>query len=703
MIQRLWTPTGAFITGALLLLPAWIRAQEPADSPLRITSSFGRAIRADEAIELRLNRRLEPASGRLALIIADTDWSALLESTELGVVFRPTILTLPIGEHKLEVFLVSTANEWRSLAQHKIRIIAAAARRTEIDPTFDVTNKGQIAEGHRPSASAPPRATFQDFSVNGSIRTSVARGGWTGRMQMSVLGVSNRGEALRVRERPESAPLVDLADYLVSAGNDWMTLSLGHVSFGTHRQLFNGFSSRGALAAVRLGPRMDVALSALHGSSIVGWNHVLGFERREHRVVGATVGLEMFPRRPGGLRLEGSWMDGDLLPLTGFNEGRVNDAEESRGGGLRVIASDVGGRFRMDGGYARSTFLNPNDALRAQGSTAAPIPEASRNAQYLDVSYAVLREKRIGADTRANVVAAYRTERVDPQYGSVMTDLKTDLSQHAVDLSANVGTAALQAAYTRARDNLDEIPALVKTLTDAILVNAAAPLLSVLRGRPHAVNSSAKGRWWPLLTYSLNRIHQRGRGVQTDTESLTLQLPDQVATDQLLGFDWDMTRWRVGYRVNHTYQDNRQAGEASSDLANLVQNITVDLAAGPQVDLQMAVAFERAENRKLARIDYTRRVGVNGMWRMPSHTVLTGGVSSTALEDDGKTSDAGDVDFNLELSKKVPLFKNKLGPRHAQLFVRYSRQVGHRIDRLFALDDRRQLWTFNTGFNLTLF
>ena len=263
-------------------------------------------------------------------------------STERGAVFRPTTVSLPIGEHELEVFLVSPSNEWRSLGRYPLRIVAAAALpRTELDPTFELTNKGQIAEGHRPSTSAPPRATFQDFTLNGSIRTTVARGGWTARMQMSVLGESNRGEALRVRERPETAPLVDLADYLVSAGNDWIALSLGHVSFGTHPHLFNGFASRGALAAVRLGSRADVAISALHGSSIVGWDYALGFERREHRVVGATVGLEMFPSRRGGLRLEASLMDGKLLPLTGFNEGRINDAEESRGGGLRVIASDA--------------------------------------------------------------------------------------------------------------------------------------------------------------------------------------------------------------------------------------------------------------------------------------------------------------------------------------------------------------------------
>lgn len=520
---------------------------------------------------------------------------------------------------------------------------------------------------------------------------------------MNVLGVSNRNEALRVRERPDTAPLVDLADYLVNAENNRFALSLGHVTFGTHPHLFNGFASRGALAAVRLGSRADVAISALHGSSIVGWNHALGFERRDHRVVGATVGVEMFPRRPGGLRFEASLMDGKLLPLTGFTEGRINDAEESRGGGLRVIANDAGRRFRMDGGYATSTFVNPDAALRAQGSTAAPLPALSRDARYLDVSYAVLQERPIGAATRANLVATLRHERVDPQYGSVMADLKSDLSQNTIDVKGGVGAATMQVAYTDARDNLDEISALVKTFTRAIQFNAAAPLPSFLKAGTNPGDSPGERRWWPLVSYSLNRIHQRGTGLQVDTGSSANGLPDQIATDQVLGFDWHIDQMRVGYRVNHTFQDNRQSGDEGSDLANLVQNITFDLPAGARIDLQMAVAFERADNRKLARIDYTRRLGLNGIWRITSRTILTGAVSTTALEDAAKTSDAGDLDFNLELSTKVPLFKIEAGTRQAQLFVRYSRQVGHRIDRIFALDDRRQLWTFNTGFNVSLF
>jgi hypothetical protein len=699
LIQYDLTRAGAWFFGVLLLLPAPLSAQGHSDSALSVTTTFEKPVQVDEPIEVRLNRPLDPATERLAVIIGQTDWSGLLVSTDRGAILRRTSIPLPVGEHDLQLYLVSPSNEWIPLGSYRLKVISAAATpaRPEFDPTFQVTNKGQVAEGHR-STGPPPRATFQDFGLNGAIHTAMAGGGWTTRMQMSVLGVSNRKEALRVRDQPETAPLVDLADYLISTERDHITISLGHVTFGRHPQLFNAFASRGVTAAVRLGSRADVALSALHGSSIVGWDHVLGFERREHRVFGATVGLEMFPTRPGGLRLEGSWMDGRRLPLTGFNQGRIDDTERSRGGGVRLVATDVSRRFRADAGYARSTFLNPNDALRAQGSTAAPLPQATRGARYVDLSYAVVHEKPVGRATRANLLAGYRHERVDPQYGSVAADLKSDLSRQAFDVRGNVGAATMQAAYTQARDNLDGLAALVKTVTRAIQFNAAAPLSALF-----PASASANSRWWPMATYMLNRIHQRGTGLQPGPASPAVQLPDQIATDQVLSFDWYTDRWRIGYHVNRTLQDNRQTDSDATDLVHLAQNITVDLTAGPRLGLQMAVGLERAENTKLARVDSTKRVGLNGIWRITPGTVLTSLFSTTVFEDSGKTTDAGDVEFNLEISKTVPLFGTRPGSRHAQLFVRYSRQAGHRIDRVFALDDSQRRWTCNTGFNVTLF
>jgi hypothetical protein len=391
-------------------------------------------------------------------------------------------------------------------------------------------------------------------------------------------------------------------------------------------------------------------------------------------------------------------MDGKRLPLTGFNQGQINDTEQSRGGGVRIIATDIRRRFRADAGYARSAFLNPNDALRAQGSTAAPLPQATRGARYVDVSYALIHEKRVGPATRANLVAAYRHNRVDPQYGSVAADLKSDLSQHAFDVRGNVGAATMQATYTHAGDNLDGLAALVTTVTRAIQFNAAAPLAALF-----PASASTRTRWWPVATYVLNRIHQRGTGLQPGPAFPTLQFPDQIATDQLLGFDWFLDRWRIGYSANRTVQDNRQTGDAVTDLAHLAQNLTIDVTAGPQLGLQMAVGFEQAENTKLARVDSTRRVGVTGIWRITPGTVLTSLFSTTVLEDSGDTTDAGDVEFTFEISQTVRLFGAKPSARHAQVFVRYSQHSGHRVDRVFALDDRRRRWTCNTGFNVTLF
>jgi hypothetical protein len=698
-MHRIAKTTATILLAAIALAPAPVTAQDAAGG-LTVTPQFGSDVRTSDPLELRVDPPLAPSDGRLAVVIGHTDWSGLFERLDSGIVYRPTSVRLPEGDHEMVVYLVSPANEWRPVGRFRLRILpgerGSAGRQANVAPRVEIGNKGQVGSGVGPSTSPLPRDTFQDFTVNAGMQATVSRGAWSAASEINLLGVSNRAEAVRFGERQEGAPLVDLMDYRIGIRNHRIELALGHVSFGSHRHLFNGFASRGALATLRFGPNVDLALTALNGSSIVGWDNILGLEQRRHRVAGATLGIEIIGARPGALRLEASLLDGRLLPRTNFNEGAITDAEQSHGGGLRLVASDARQRFRLDGGYARSTFTNPTDPLLAQSLAIVPVGEETRDARYADVSYALLQEKPVGR-TSATLVASYRHEQVDPLYGSVIADLQSDLLQNTVDLTGSLGAATAQVSYARARDNLDDIASIVSTSTRVLQVNAAVPLASVTGG-------GTGGSWWPSLVYGLNQVRQRGAGVPVNAGfNSVAQIADQVATDQALGIEWQWPVVRAGYRVNRSYQDNRQSGKDGSDLATLIQQVTLALTPGARLDLQVDLAFERALNKELARTDLTRRIGIGGSVRIARHTVLAGLVSTTFLEDQARTSSGRVADLSAELSQTVPFPRLGLFGPQGQFFVRYARQSARRLDRLFAIDDSQRLWTVHTGFNLSLF
>ena len=243
------------------------------------------------------------------------------------------------------------------------------------DPKLDVGNEGQVAEGHTPDANQPPRDTYQDFTTNAGVSTVHARNGWTVQSQLNVVGVSHREKALRFPQEGPDAPRVDLADYRVDVEKGGVRASLGHVTWGENRHLIKGFGSRGATMSVRLGRRADLTAAWLSGSSIVGWSNFLGVDRRQHRLGGASLGLEAFPARPGLLRLEATALTGSLLPISGFSQGVVNDAETSRGwacASWRPRRASAGSR--PDTAGAGSTIPGTRSSIRAPRSSRCARP-----------------------------------------------------------------------------------------------------------------------------------------------------------------------------------------------------------------------------------------------------------------------------------------------------------------------------------------
>ncbi|HEX7038084.1 MAG TPA: hypothetical protein VF210_20125, partial [Pseudomonadales bacterium] len=626
-------------------------------------------------------------------LIDDTDWSSLFDIRPDVLTFRPGTLRLPAGEHDLVVYSVTEDNQWQEIGRTRLRVLTPRGfERAEVAPQVDVTNAGQLLEGHSPAGNLPARERYQDFTVAAALRSTLERNGWQFSTNVGLLGVNTREQAVRFGEAGENAPLVDLASYQLELTRGPIGLSLGHVSFGRHRHLAQGFQSRGPLVSARVNRAVDVTFAAVNGSAIAGFRNPFGLNDRNHQILSAIIGLEAIPSRPGGLRVEATVLDGSVLPNAGFNQGVVNDAEQSRGLGVTVLASDPGQRFRLDAGYSRSDFENPFDPLLASDFDLVPVRRVSRAAQYLDATWMLVQNARAETGRPVNLGLTVRHERVEPLYRSVSAPVRADILQNAVELTGSVGQLNTMASYTWDRDNLADVPSILTTKTRRAALTVAMPVMGL-----------DAPSWSPRVTYTLDRTHQFGAGVPVDGGFNESHVPDQVSAQHIVAIDWQTVRWRAGYRFDRSLQDNRQVGRALSDLFNLANTITAGATPHPNLDLDVELGFDKAENREFTEIDITKRLLVSGHWRVTPASTLAGTVSRTGIRDRAGTGESRATEMHLQWTRTVRLLRRNPRVLNGQFFVRVARQSSIAYELLFGVDDRRSSWSLNTGFNLRIF
>ncbi|HYJ45506.1 MAG TPA: hypothetical protein VEV81_02760, partial [Pyrinomonadaceae bacterium] len=466
------------------------------------------------------------------------------------------------------------------------------------------------------------------------------------------------------------------------------------------RQLINNFSSRGLSVTVPISKRLDLSGALMNGTSVVGFNNFFGLSRTKHQVASGTLGIEFLPKRPGGLRLELSVLRGSLLPLNNFNQGSVTDAEKNYGGSIRVTGSDKAQRLRFDGGFARSRFTNPADPLLYQGRNVVAVRPVSRNARYLDISYDLLRNYKLVESRPLSLSLAYHHERVDPLYRSVAAPAQADRQNNQLDASGSFGDIAFTADDTRGNDDLAGIKSILKTLTRRNAFSLSFPMASLFGIRAHP------SKWFPRLAYNFDRVHQFAAFVPVGGDFSSLaQIPNQLSTSQNFSADWQLsTRLRLGYRFNHSFQDNRQFTRERADLLDEVNGLTVGLNPLKTLDLNFDVNAERASNFEQNAINTNLRFGTNLTWRMTKTMVWALSASTTGAGDRARINHRRDADFDVQYSWRfLTTEKNRWKKVQGQFFIRYANRYGLTRDNLFGFFTLTKFQVFNAGLNFTFF
>lgn len=756
MIAMLFPVLGLSTGGPIHLQRSTINVpriqEQPRDSELRVTASFSarQSVQPSEPIELLLSSALKESDGRLGILIGDTDVSSLFSQVDLRLRYDANLWPLPVGESTVTVYLVSNTDEWKELERFTLVVENESANRegsnhalpndfaaafvntsyfdrfasmlaprlsladestSTQEPTGPSANparkKGKIKfvpsmtfgvtprpiQSTFPSPGTPRQTPFANLGMQASLKNQATYGSFSSEMSADFAGHSVQQEAIRFGDLGDKAPRVDLSSYLLQFQTGPVKYALGHVSFGTQRHLANNFSSRGITITVPFLKRFDFSAAAMNGTSIVGYDNFFGLNRRRHQVLSGTLGFEMFPKRPGGLRLEVGGLNAHFQPLSGVNRSAITDEERSRGFSLRLIANDKTGRFHFESGFSRSFYINPSE-----DPTIAELPGLTKNAHYVEASYQIFKDFSLSKTRKANLTVAFTEENVAPLFRSLGASTDADKIRYGFSLSGSVDEISGQFAYLNLHDNLKSLPSMPRSLNGSISLSLAAPA-KVLFGR------TKDSPWLPRLGYSFSRFHAFGVAIPVNDvfEIDPTSTANLFATVHTLGADWQIKKFTIGYNVSRALQDNQQIGRERADQAVFVNTGKLGIAINNKLNLSLDLSAESSADKEVSRIDRTYRLSPGLTWQLTKSMGLSGNLSNTIAGDVANTSHRRNTEFDVSWNYGFAAGKQELKKLSGQFSVRYSNGYSHSLDLIVLTDSLTKNQTLSAGMSFTLF
>jgi len=318
---------------------------------------------------------------------------------------------------------------------------------------------------------------------------------------------------------------------------------------------------------------------------------------------------------------------------------------------------------------------------------------------------------KLSAKKTANLRLNYRLESVDPLFRSVAATTQADRFQHELEITGAVGEITATVSHQQFHDNLAEVPSLLETLSRRYVVVVSVPLASLApdgtdgTNEAGAANRIGRSMWLPRLGYNMNRIHQFGRAFPLNAGfNDPSQVPDQISVNHDFSSEWQFTKWRLTYRFNHSFQDNRQPGRVLADLRNQIHGVAFGLSPHTAFDLSFDLNVESAKSFETARVDRTLRAGINTNWRMtPRMTINV--IASNTLAGDLARRITRNRSTELDLQWSYQFTQGETGWRKVkgQFFIRYADRYALTRDLLFGLDNLTRLKTLNGGINFIFF
>ncbi len=536
-------------------------------------------------------------------------------------------------------------------------------------PSFTIGMKSQPFQSNSPVETRPAeRATFNDWTISGSLKTEAKAGKFSSESNFDFAGSTFKPETLQFGALGREAPDVDLSSYLMNFQIGKAKFSLGHTSFGGNRQLVSSFSSRGLSINIPINKRFDLTAGIMNGTSVLGVGNFFGMSKVRHQVQGATLGIEFFTKRPNAMRLEISGFNGYLQALNNVSEGRIVDAERSRGMGLRFLTSDKTERFKLEFGYALSRFFNPQDTTLDPDGNAVALPAVMRSAHYLETSYQVLKDLKLTPKRNLNLSVAFKYELVEPLYRSLGASTSADKFSEDFSLDGSIGEITFQGGHARSNDNLRNVPSILKSLIRSNRFAFALPVSAIFG------NSEKPSPFMPRIGYSIDQTHNFGAGIPVNGgfEIDTATIPDLVNTNQTISSGWQFKKFNVEYKYSRSFADNRQTGNNTDDQLGWVHGIALAVNPLNIFSFNFGFTFDSQRNFKLQTVNQTKSINFGLNWQPFKGATFTGEMSQALAGDLARTTRNLNINYSGQFAYSFSREKSRFKKFGMQAFARFA-------------------------------
>ena len=465
----------------------------------------------------------------------------------------------------------------------------------------------------------------------------------------------------------------------------------------------------------------------MNSANVVGFDNFFGLDNRRHRMHSAVLGLEAFKSRPGGLRFEAGALDAWFTSnRQNFNQSNINDAERNRGYSARLLAKNKSERARLDGGFTRSYFYNPDDPLLNQGAAVQSSRAETRSARYVDAGYDLFKDfvfKRApapsvadGAQTapaqqdasqpavepkKFNLTVNFRHERVDPLFRSIGASTQADLFRNEAEFVGSYGELNFTAAHARFNDNLAGIRTILRTQYAPRGVCDQHAAARVVQRRPaHGAQSvSSASRLHIRARAGVRRFHPHRRRVRSagrDPRSgehrpiVHGRMADQGDQAGLSFESFAAGQSRFGTRTRRSAELHAQRDSRMESAATLELNFDLN--------------FEDANNREQARTDRNLRFGATANWRQATRQTFNLTLSTTGAGDLARTARNFNNEFDLQWAYRLTR-ENENRFKKFQAITSFATPIASRGrgTSWTTSINLTKLQTFNTGLNFIFF
>jgi hypothetical protein len=628
-------------------------------SATAVEASFaGKTIVATENVSLVFSDALATGDGQFAVLVGNEDLTTnfrWVSPTQLDGVFAA--MPLPAGESVLKVYRIGADNQWIELAQLAISVaapIASVAKPSVVKPTLIVGIKSQVAQSHSDNATPSTRGNYQDLTLQAGLQTEHGTADWSVKSQLNLAGSSYHPEAVDFGNQGEATPKLDIANYLVESSftNRAGTtgISAGHIQAGAHPLLANSIANRGVSLSHKFGERLDLATAIQNGTGVVGGNNLTGLNDPEHRLITSSVGLELMPRA-GGLRLETTLFKGTVKPKLTTGVAILQDAEESRGAGLRAKAQNQEGSLRADLAYARSTYTPKGDSTL----NIAAGPSSTGTSWYADLGYDVLKNIAVAKDYPLSLTAQVKHEHASPEYKSIGAGQGANYTNDTLALNVSLGAITSQVQLGLRSDNVDNAVAFLKNRARTLNYTLGAPLGQM-------IDTAKPPVWAPTLSFNYIKNSNFADAAYIPVGQTLANLPNVDTFTHGLGLNWVVNKLSFGYQYSRNLQDNNQLGLELQDLVDTGHNFT----AAYQASERLGFTGSAGKRASLAKDTGVQRFSNNGAlglnWLFGDRYTLTSNLSVSTDRDSLLTTDTKALQGQLQLLKQFDLaaFGNKL-------------------------------------------